>query len=189
MRQTIRRRRVFKEIGIILLILLGIIAVAIGLLAATGEELSTQRLLAVFQGSGATGHIQPGRYCVPADQDACDGMLEDGQSTGVKKPYGTIAFRVNTTPSFPKAGAAGNLLFESSSDNIHLLQLEIRLEDGTSIYQSGYVYPGTHIPEAKLDEKLEAGTYAATAHIFAYDPQSVERVGETTQALTITIGS
>lgn len=99
-----------------------------------------------------------------------------------------FSFKINARPVFENGSAAGNLSIENPSHNIYPMVVQIHL-DATDeiIYDSGGLYPNHYIENAKLSKRLKAGTYNATAHMNAYDPDTLEWQGRQAAGLVITV--
>ena len=56
----------------------------------------------------------------------------------------------------------------NSSSNKYAISVFIILEDGTIIYESGFLYPGETIEEIELYESLERGTYKNSILLYKF---------------------
>lgn len=130
----------------------------------------------------------------PDSKDAEDGHLKDMTEEEIKEQMQKIAdasqfsFKINAKPDFENGRSAGNLRIENPNYNIYPMVVQITLDStGEIIYDSGGVLPNQHIGNAKLTKVLSKGTHQATAHLYAYDPDTKTCQGESAAKLTITI--
>lgn len=101
-----------------------------------------------------------------------------------------VAFSINANPTFETPESKGNILFENPKSNKKLTRVEITLDsDGTLLYKSGLLEPGSYIPEAKLLETLDYGSYPCTATIYAYALSDESFIGKVAAGLTLVIGA
>ena len=79
---------------------------------------------------------------------------------------------------------------ENIAANHHNIKVTITLDEGNEvIYESAGLAPGQYIEYAKLDRKLPAGEYKATALFTAYDTDDLSQVGQAAAKITIVVGS
>lgn len=79
---------------------------------------------------------------------------------------------------------------ENIAANHHNMKVTITLDEGNEIiYESAGLAPGQYIEYAKLDRKLAAGEYSATALFTAYDTDDLSEVGQAAAKITIVVGS
>ena len=105
---------------------------------------------------------------IPLDPSAEVGMLDPKEKTGEKKPDGTVMYKISSTPTFKNGQALGKLNIENHADNQYLLKFRIDLENGETVYETGFLGPNMHITEDRLDVELEKGEYPALVTIEAY---------------------
>lgn len=130
----------------------------------------------------------------PDGGDAKDGNLSGMTEEEILAQMQKIAdasqfsFKINAKPIFENGSSAGNLRIENPNYNVYPMVVQITLDDtGKIIYDSGGILPNQHIDNAKLSSVLSKGTYKATAHLYAYDPDTKVCQGESAAKLTITI--
>ena len=61
-----------------------------------------------------------------------------------------------------------SLRIGNPEENTCYLQATLQLEDGTVLYESGLLEPGTGFEQIELNQTLEAGTYEALVHYQGY---------------------
>lgn len=76
---------------------------------------------------------------------------------------------INPKPVFQNGKSEGLLCIENIKQNHVNYIVTIKLEDGTQIYESGFLRPNHYIESAKLDKNLKKGEYPAIAYFKAYD--------------------
>ncbi len=87
---------------------------------------------------------------------------------------------------------AGDTVLELSignpAENTCYLQATLELEDGTVLYESGLLEPGTGYEEIELEQTLEAGTYEAVVHYQGYTMEDEPTaLNSCDSALTLTV--
>ena len=102
---------------------------------------------------------------------------------------GMLSMSVNATPfgSLGTDGGAVNWLIENPSNQGKLIRVEIRLEDGELIYETGALRPGTYVESAPLKSPLEAGRYDCTAIFYTYNMDTEEYIGQAAAEITLTL--
>lgn len=106
-----------------------------------------------------------------------------------KVDEGMIAFSLNTEIILDGPDDEAKVKFQNPPNNAKLTKLRIvRDDDGSTVYETGYVAPGTYVDAARLDAKLDPGTYACTARITSYREDDRKYLGEAACALTVTVG-
>ena len=107
-----------------------------------------------------------------------------------KADESTFSFEINSRPVFKSGGSEGNLRIANPPYNKYLITVEIKLDDNNKIvFKSGEILPNHYIEYAKLNRKLKAGEYNATATINAYDTESGEYKGTSAAKLIIKVES
>ena len=133
-----------------------------------------------FPGSGGA---VPGQLPGMTEQDIMDQMQREADES-------TFAFKINTRPVFNNGNSAGALRIENPNHNAYPFVVKLFLnETAEEIYNSGGILPNHHIDTAKLTTPLERGEHAATAYIYAYDPDTGEYCGKAAVDLTVVIES
>lgn len=73
-------------------------------------------------------------------------------------------------------------------ENTCYLQATLQLEDGTVLYESGLLEPGTGFEQVELDQTLEAGTYEALVHYQGYSmDEEQSQLNGADSAFTLTV--
>lgn len=81
-----------------------------------------------------------------------------------------------------------NLRIGNPEENTCYLQATLQLEDGTVLFESGMLEPGTGFEEIKLNQTLEAGTYEAWVHYQGYSmDEEPELLNGSDSAFTLTV--
>lgn len=91
-----------------------------------------------------------------------DGIADQGSIQG------SISIPGYTDATLTAGSTELALRIGNPSENTCYLQATLSLEDGTTLYQSGLLDPGTGFETIPLDTSLEAGTYNAIVHYQAY---------------------
>ncbi|MGI6004293.1 MAG: hypothetical protein ACOX88_02605 [Christensenellales bacterium] len=126
--------------------------------------------------------------------DAVDGHLSGMTEEEILAQMQRIAdesqfsFKINAKPEFLNGWSAGTLRIENPNYNVYPMVVQIVLDDtGEIIYDSGGILPDQHIDTARLTRVLRRGTHKATAHLYAYDPDTKVCQGESNVKLEITV--
>lgn len=102
---------------------------------------------------------------------------------------GMFHISINARPIFEDGTAEGNLEIENVPNNLYTMRVEIALDDGQIVYDSGLVDPNYHIQRDNLNVVLEAGEYPATATFYAYNVDTLEEIGTMSTKITIFVKS
>ena len=107
-----------------------------------------------------------------------------------KADESTFSFEINSRPIFKNGESEGNIRIANPPYNKYLITVEKKLDDNNKIvFKSGEILPNHYIEYAKLNRKLKAGEYNATATINAYDTESGEYKGTSAAKLIIKVES
>ena len=99
---------------------------------------------------------------------------------------GMFHVAINARPVFQNGEAEGNLEIENVPNNLYTMRVEIALNDtGEVVYDSGLIEPNYHVQSDSLRTALSAGVYPATATFYAYDPETLEEMGNVGTQITI----
>ena len=81
-----------------------------------------------------------------------------------------------------------SLRIGNPEENTCYLQATLQLEDGTVLYESGLLEPGTGFEQIELNQTLEAGTYEALVHYqwYSMDEERSE-LNASDSAFTLTV--
>ncbi len=91
---------------------------------------------------------------------------------------GMFNISIASLVEFEDGTSEGEIKIENSPANHYLMQVDVVLEDGTTVYESPILEPNYHIQTAKLTKDLDPGTYQATAMFHALDPDTEKEVGQ-----------
>lgn len=100
-----------------------------------------------------------------------------------------LSYEIKGELLFKTASSEGELLLKNPAKNRYPIRLELLLDkSGERVLKTGLLLPGYILKATPLDEKIENGSYEATAVISAVDPESLESVGSVTQPVKLIIG-
>ncbi len=81
-----------------------------------------------------------------------------------------------------------NLRIGNPEENTCYLQATLELTDGTVLYESGLLEPGTGFEQIELNQTLEAGTYEALVHYQGYSmEEEPQQLNASDSAFTLTV--
>ena len=81
-----------------------------------------------------------------------------------------------------------SLRIGNPEENTCYLQATLQLEDGTVLYESGLLEPGTGFEQIELNQTLEAGTYEALVHYLGYSmDEERSELNASDSAFTLTV--
>ena len=107
-----------------------------------------------------------------------------------KADESTFSFEINSRPIFKDGESEGNLRIANPPYNKYSIEVEIRLDyNNQLVFESGEIPPYHYIENAKLNKKLKAGQYDATATISAFDSETGDFKGKSTAKLVIKVES
>lgn len=96
--------------------------------------------------------------------------IEQGEEVDGKLNKTQLAIKINSSIVLEDCLSKGKFGIENKSNNIYNIIVKIYLKDSNElIYASPILKSGEKIEEARLDKKLEKGTYKAIAYFEAYD--------------------
>ena len=105
-----------------------------------------------------------------------------------------ISLAFNGKPKFPSGDEEGNIYIINPATSYYHMEYRIYLKDEKTgelkdlLYQTPIMPPNTYIDKDKLSIILPKGVYAASAEVYAYDPDDLETsVSFNTIGLKITI--
>ena len=103
---------------------------------------------------------------------------------------GMLNISIASLIEFENGESEGTAYIENVPSNRYVLRVSIKLDStGETVYQSGGLRPDSYIEKIKLSEDLPAGTYPATATFVAYDPDSLEEVGQASAKITLQVNN
>lgn len=98
--------------------------------------------------------------------------VEEGEKIEGKLDKTQLAMKINSKITIEDSTSKGKFGIENKSNNVYDMVVKIYLKETNElIYESPMIKPGEKIDEAKLDKKLEKGTYKAIAYFEAYEKE------------------
>lgn len=95
---------------------------------------------------------------------------------------------INPTPVFADGTSAGDLRIENIPGNNYAFTVTIvRSDTGDVLLTTGLIDPGYYVEYLSLDQDLPAGEYLCVANFKAYNPETMEEIGEVGTEILITI--
>lgn len=70
-----------------------------------------------------------------------------------------------------------NLFLENPKDNNKLIQATLILKNGTTLYTTKFIKPGSYIDTINIDTDLQKGNYSAMLYINSYDLRTLKLIG------------
>lgn len=96
--------------------------------------------------------------------------------------------RIVSEAHFNKETMKGSLAIQNPPQNSQPVNVVVTLDnDKSKVYESGAVQPGEEIKEATLTQKLNPGSYPATATFNIYNPDTKKKQGEVQALLTLIV--
>lgn len=95
-----------------------------------------------------------------------------------KVDQGSLIISINSDLVFLNGTAQGDLRIENSINNHYRMIVEIYMEDGTKVYESGAIDPGYYVEKDRLDVALKKGDYPVTVYFRAYDLEQDTLIGK-----------
>lgn len=101
---------------------------------------------------------------------------------------GMLNISIASVITFKNGTSEGTAYIENVPSNKYVMKVTITLDNNNeTVYESGGIKPDSHIDNIKLTQSLPAGTYPATATFTAYDPDSLDEVGQAAAKVTIVV--
>lgn len=101
---------------------------------------------------------------------------------------GMLNISIASLIEFENGTSEGTAYIENVPSNRYVLRVVITLDStGEVVYQSGGIKPDSYIENIRLSTDLPAGTYPATATFIAYDPDTLEEVGQALAKITLSV--
>ncbi len=101
---------------------------------------------------------------------------------------GMLNISIASQIEFENGTAPGTAFIENVPSNKYVLKVTITTDsNGEVVYQSGGIKPDSTIETIKLSQPLAAGVYPATATFSAYDPDSLQEVGQAAAKVTLVV--
>lgn len=124
---------------------------------------------------------------ITSDHAANDGMLDGSYYTGEKNESGILSYKISGEVTVGKDDGKGNFKIENSGKNDCLIRVKILLDDGRTVYETGYIKPNQHIDEDVLGIIPEVGSHPAKAYFEGINPHTEESLGSAVEEITITV--
>ncbi len=128
------------------------------------------------------------------DSNAASGQLEGKTPEEIQAELdrqveeGMFNISIASTVEFQDGASEGELRIENVPGNRYLMQVTITDDaNGEVYYQTNLIKPDQHIQKDVLMKDLDPGTYNCTAIFTAYDPDTIEEVGQAAAKMTITV--
>lgn len=101
---------------------------------------------------------------------------------------GMLNISIASMIEFQNGTSPGTAYIENVPSNKYVMKVTITLDsNGDVVYQSGGIKPDSYIESITLTQDLPAGTYPATATFTAYEPDSLDEVGQAAAKITLVI--
>lgn len=101
---------------------------------------------------------------------------------------GMLNISIASQIEFENGSSEGTAFIENVPSNKYVLKVTITTDNnGEVVYQSGGIRPDSTIETIKLSEPLGAGVYPATATFTAFDPDSLQEVGQAAAKVTLVV--
>ena len=101
---------------------------------------------------------------------------------------GMLNISIASIINFENSSSPGLAYIENVPSNKYVLRVAITIDStGETVYQSGGIRPNNTIESITLSQPLQKGTYPATATFTAYDPDSLDEVGQASARITINV--
>lgn len=111
--------------------------------------------------------------------------LEYAQS---KVDESNFNMRIVSEAHFDKETMKGSLAMQNPPQNSQPVNVVVTLDsDKSKVYESGAIQPGEEIKEATLSQKLNPGSYPATATFNIYNPTTKKKQGQVQALLTLIV--
>lgn len=122
---------------------------------------------------------KPGQASYKTDEEKqteLDRVVEDGM----------INISIASFIEFENSDSEATAYIENVPANKYVIKVTITLDDTNDIvYESGGIKPDYNIENIKLMKDIDAGRYPATATFAAYQPDTLEEVGQAEAKITI----
>ena len=101
---------------------------------------------------------------------------------------GMLNISIASVIEFQNGTSEGTAYIENVPSNKYVMKITITLDSNNEVvYESGGIKPDSYINTIKLNTDLAAGTYPATATFTAYDPDTLDEVGQAAAKITIVV--
>lgn len=101
---------------------------------------------------------------------------------------GMLNISIASQIEFENGTSPGTAFIENVPSNKYVLKVTITTDsNGEVVYQSGGIRPDSTIETITLSEPLGAGVYPATATFAAFDPDTLQEVGQAAAKVTLVV--
>ncbi len=101
---------------------------------------------------------------------------------------GMLNISIASVIEFENGTSPGTAFIENVPSNKYVLKVTITTDNnGEVVYQSGGIKPDSFIETITLSKPLAAGTYPATATFVAYNPDTLQEVGQANAKVTLVV--
>ncbi len=101
---------------------------------------------------------------------------------------GMLNISIASKIEFQNGTSEGTAYIENVPSNKYVMKVTITLDSNDEVvYQSGGIKPDSFIEKIKLTKDLPAGTYPATATFAAFDPETLQEVGQAAAKITLVV--
>lgn len=94
-------------------------------------------------------------------------------------------FNISCNTNMTLADGKLNVQIENVPGNKYLMQVDVVLSGGETIYSSGLIEPGYYIEQAECTAHLSPGRQDATAIFTAFDPETEDNMGKSAIEITV----
>lgn len=103
---------------------------------------------------------------------------------------GMLNISIASVIKFENGTSPGTAYIENVPSNKYVMKVTITTDNnGEVVYQSGGIKPDSFIETITLSQPLAAGTYPATATFTAYNPDTLEEIGQAGAKVTLVVES
>lgn len=163
-----RNRKVFVGVCVAAIV---VILVSCGIIFATG--IANNAFFDSSAKEGQASYKTPEEIEAERNRQMKEGMLNISMASIIKFANGT---------------APGTAYIENVPSNKYVMKVTITIDNtGEVVYQSGGIKPNSVIDTITLSQPLAAGTYPATATFSAYNPDSLEEIGQAAAKVTLVV--
>lgn len=119
-----------------------------------------------------------------------DGYTDEEIAEMLRKKVdeGMIAFSLNTRMFLESPGAEATVKFENPPNNAKLTKLKLVRDDtGETVYETGFLEPGSYVDRSAFDVEMEPGEHACTGYISSYSLDERKYLGEAACTVIVTV--
>ncbi|MCR4614772.1 MAG: hypothetical protein K5756_01295 [Clostridiales bacterium] len=177
------RKKLIIIIAAVLVVVVGVV-IALIIHSSTGINALPKEAVPVYR--GAKAHVSTVRDI------SIDAKEENKRIHAIKMKGDTDKFKfycfILDTLEINEWYTPFEPCFANSKDNDCILIISIFNEENELLYRSLGLEPGKYIPNVKLFEMLDYGTYKCKLCVAAYDTKTFENIGVQYKDFTLTVG-